>query len=113
LQMFRKTDVPVLGIIENMSYFICPHCQKQSDIFAHGGGRQAADDVGTPFLGEIPLDIEIRSSGDAGKPIVLAKPDSVMAKPFFDLADRVRATLGKKPEEGGKKKSFLGRIFGR
>jgi ATP-binding protein involved in chromosome partitioning len=114
LQMFRKTDVPVLGIIENMSYFIAPDTGKRYDIFGHGGGRQSADDMGTPFLGEIPIDLEIRSGGDEGKPIVLAKPDSTSAKPFFDLADRVRATLGKKTEEeGAKKKSFLGRIFGR
>lgn len=113
LQMFRKTDVPVLGIIENMSYFVCPHCQERSEIFAHGGGKDAANEMGTPFLGEIPLDLEVRSSGDAGKPIVLAKPESPAAQPFFALADRVREVLGKKSDDGEKKKGFLGRIFGR
>jgi ATP-binding protein involved in chromosome partitioning len=114
LQMFRKTDVPVLGIIENMSYFLAPDTGKRYDIFGHGGAKQAADELGTPFLGEVPLDMDVRSSGDAGKPIVLSKPDGLAAKPFFELADRVRETLGKKPSgEGEKKKGFLGRIFGR
>lgn len=114
LQMFRKTDVPVLGIIENMSYFVAPDTGKRYEIFGHGGGRTAADELGTPFLGEVPIDLDVRASGDAGKPIVISKPESPASKPFFELADRVRTVLGKKPSgEGEKKKGFLGRIFGR
>src|SRR5205085_9696429 len=70
LGMFRKVDVPVLGIVENMSYFLCPHCGERSDIFSHGGARREADKLGCEFLGEIPLDIAIRETSDQGYPIV-------------------------------------------
>ena len=70
LNMFRKVDVPVLGIIENMSYFLCPHCGERSDIFSHGGARKEAEKLGVEFLGEMPLDIAIRETSDGGKPIV-------------------------------------------
>src|SRR5471032_1654569 len=76
LNMFRKVDVPVLGIIENMSYFLCPHCGERSDIFSHGGARREAEKLGTEFLGEIPLDIAIRETSDAGTPIVMSQPAS-------------------------------------
>ena len=66
LNMFRKVDVPVLGIIENMSYFLCPHCGERSDIFNHGGARKAAEAMGVDFLGEVPLDMAIRETSDAG-----------------------------------------------
>ncbi len=69
LNMFRKVDVPVLGIVENMSYFICPHCGKRSDIFGHGGAQSEAERLGVPFLGEVPL-IPIRETSDAGTPVV-------------------------------------------
>ena len=75
LNMFRKVDVPVLGIVENMSYFICPHCGGRTDIFAHGGARHEAERLDVPFLGEVPLDLDIRLTSDAGTPIVVSDPD--------------------------------------
>ncbi|MBM3532509.1 MAG: iron-sulfur cluster carrier protein ApbC [Alphaproteobacteria bacterium] len=93
LGMFRKVDVPVLGIVENMSYFLCPHCGERSDIFAHGGARREAARLGTEFLGEIPLDIAIRETSDQGFPIVISKPDHPQAKVYREIADRVWAKL--------------------
>jgi len=93
LGMFRKVDVPVLGIVENMSYFLCPHCGERSDIFAHGGARREAARLGTEFLGEVPLDIAIRETSDQGFPIVISKPDHPQAKVYREIADRVWAKL--------------------
>ncbi len=89
LAMFRKVDVPVLGFIENMSYFLCPHCGERSDIFSHGGARKEAEKLGVEFLGEIPLDIAIRETSDGGKPIVLSQPDSPHAKVYKQIATRL------------------------
>jgi len=89
LNMFRKVDVPVLGIIENMSYFACPHCGKRSEIFAHGGARKEAERLGVDFLGEIPLHIAIRETSDSGQPIVVSQPDSEHAKTYRAIARRV------------------------
>ena len=89
LNMFRRVDVPVFGIIENMSYFICPHCQGRSDIFSHGGARAEAEKLGVDFLGEIPLDMEIRETSDSGRPIVVSNPDSPHAKLYRAIAARV------------------------
>jgi ATP-binding protein involved in chromosome partitioning len=89
LNMFRKVDVPVLGIIENMSYFICPHCGGRTDIFAHGGARHEAERLDVPFLGEIPLDLGIRMMSDAGTPIVVADPDGPHATIYRQIATRV------------------------
>ena len=80
IAMFDKVKIPVLGIVENMSYFICPHCQGRSDIFAHGGARHEAEKRGVAFLGEVPLDIAIRETSDAGRPIVAASPDGAHAQ---------------------------------
>ena len=80
LNMFRKVDVPVLGIIENMSYFLCPHCGERSDIFSHGGARREAERLGVDFLGEVPLDIAIRETSDDGRPIVVSDPESAHAQ---------------------------------
>ncbi len=91
--MFRQVRVEVLGIVENMSYFICPNCNHRTDIFSHGGGAVTAAKYGVPFLGEVPLDITVREGGDAGKPIVLAKPDSAGAKAFTEIASRVAAQV--------------------
>ena len=74
--MFEKVNVPVLGIIENMSYFLCPHCGGRSDIFSHGGARREAARLGTDFLGEVPLDLAIRETSDEGRPITVSQPDS-------------------------------------
>ncbi|WP_158814465.1 Mrp/NBP35 family ATP-binding protein [Methylocapsa sp. S129] len=92
IAMFEKVSIPVLGIIENMSYFICPHCQGRSDIFAHGGARHEAEKRGVAFLGEVPLDIEIRETSDSGRPIVAASPDSPHALVYRTIA---RAVIGK------------------
>jgi ATP-binding protein involved in chromosome partitioning len=94
LNMFRKVDVPVLGFIENMSYFVCPHCGERSEIFSHGGARKEAQALGVDFLGEVPLDIAIRETSDAGTPIVLAQPESEHAKIYRAIAERVAAKLG-------------------
>ena len=89
LQMFRKTDVPILGIIENMSYFACPHCGERTDIFSHGGAKREAARMGADFLGEIPLDIVIRETSDSGNPIVVSDPESPHAKSYRDIADKI------------------------
>jgi ATP-binding protein involved in chromosome partitioning len=97
LNMFRKVDVPVLGIIENMSYFACPKCGERTDIFGHGGARREAERLEMDFLGEIPLDIAIRETSDGGTPIVAAEPDGVHAKSYLQIAakvwERVEAVL--------------------
>ncbi len=89
LNMFRRVDVPVLGIVENMSYFCCPNCGHRSDIFSHGGARAEADKLGIDFLGEVPLDIAIRETSDGGDPIVVSQPDSDHAKVYRSIAARV------------------------
>lgn len=93
LNMFRKVDVPVLGIVENMSYFACPHCGERSDIFSHGGARETAEKYGVDFLGEIPLDIQIRENSDRGRPPVVSAPDGPQARCYLDVADAVIAKL--------------------
>ncbi|NYZ17707.1 iron-sulfur cluster carrier protein ApbC [Azospirillum sp. RWY-5-1] len=89
LNMFRKVDVPVLGIIENMSYFCCPNCGHRTDVFSHGGAKREAERLGAEFLGEIPLDIVIRETSDAGTPVVVATPESEHAKVYRRIAARV------------------------
>lgn len=89
LNMFRKVAVPVLGIVENMSYFLCPHCGERSEIFGHGGAREEAEKLGVPFLGEVPLHLDIRTTSDSGHPIVVSKPDSAHAQVYKNVAGRV------------------------
>ncbi|MEW5423871.1 iron-sulfur cluster carrier protein ApbC [Amorphus sp. 3PC139-8] len=89
LAMFEKVDVPILGIIENMSHFICPHCGERSDVFGTGGARTEAERLHARFLGEIPLHMSIRERSDAGTPIVIAEPDSPQAQAFMAVADGV------------------------
>jgi ATP-binding protein involved in chromosome partitioning len=91
--MFRQLNIPVLGVIENMSYFVCDHCQQKTFIFGEGGGRRMADEMGIPFLGEVPIDTRVRSGGDEGAPIVAAAPDAPAAQAFLDLASRVAAQV--------------------
>ena len=86
IAMFRKVDVPVLGVVENMSYFLCPHCGERTEIFTHGGARKEAERLGVPFLGEVPLVVEIRETSDAGLPIVATQPDSPHAKIYREIA---------------------------
>jgi ATP-binding protein involved in chromosome partitioning len=93
IAMFRRVNVPVLGIVENMSYFVCPHCGGRSDIFGHGGARAEAERLGVPFLGEVPLDIEIREKSDSGLPVVATRPDGPHAQIYRDIAARVRDGL--------------------
>jgi ATP-binding protein involved in chromosome partitioning len=93
LNMFRKVDVPVLGIIENMSYFACPNCGHVTHIFSHGGAREEAERLGVEFLGEVPLDMAIRETSDQGRPIVMSQPDSPHATAFLHIADRVAARI--------------------
>jgi ATP-binding protein involved in chromosome partitioning len=95
LLMFRQMRVPVLGIVENMSYFVCPHCGERTDIFRHGGGRRASEELGVPFLGEIPIDPAVVVGGDEGAPIVVERPESPAAKAYVALAGQVAAQLSK------------------
>ena len=94
LAMFRKTEVPILGIVENMSVFVCPNCGHETHIFSHGGARATAAEMNAPFLGEIPLVSSIREMSDAGTPVVAQKPDSKEAQAFLALAARVAQNLG-------------------
>ncbi|MGB8273727.1 MAG: iron-sulfur cluster carrier protein ApbC [Alphaproteobacteria bacterium] len=89
LNMFRRVDVPVLGIVENMSYFACPHCGERTDIFSHGGAKREAVKLGVDFLGEVPLDVAIRETSDEGHPIVVSDPASEHAKTYRAMADKV------------------------
>ena len=93
LAMFTKVNVPVLGIVENMSYFQCPHCGTKSDIFGHGGARDEAGRLGVPFLGEIPLHISIRTTSDSGNPLVESEPNGVHAAIYREIAAKVRDQL--------------------
>ena len=89
LNMFRQVEVPVLGIIENMSYFLCPHCGGRSEIFSHGGARLEAERLGTEFLGEVPLDLQIRETSDSGHPITVSDPDNPHSAVFRAIAARI------------------------
>jgi ATP-binding protein involved in chromosome partitioning len=93
LAMFKKVNVPVLGIVENMSYFQCPHCGTRSDIFGHGGARQEAERLAVPFLGEIPLHMSIRATSDSGTPVVESEPDGPHAAIYRAIGAKVRDQL--------------------
>ncbi len=86
-------NVPVLGVIENMSYFVCGHCQERTEIFGSGGGRRMADEMQIPFLGEVPIDTRVRAGGDEGQPIVSAVPDAPAALAFEGVASQVAAQV--------------------
>ncbi|MCA0202038.1 MAG: Mrp/NBP35 family ATP-binding protein [Proteobacteria bacterium] len=89
LGMFRKVEVPILGLIENMSYYICPNCNHRDEIFSHGGAHRTADQLGVDFLGEIPLDIKIRMTSDAGTPVAVSEPDGPHAGAYIEIAKRL------------------------
>ena len=91
--MFKKVEVPILGIVENMSYYICPKCGNRDDIFGHAGAKETADRLGVRFLGEIPLHYDIRVNADSGNPIVIAEPESPYAKAYLDIAQKIIDTL--------------------
>ena len=93
INMFRRVDVPILGIVENMSYFCCPNCGHRSEIFAHGGARECAERYNVDFLAEIPLDIVIRETSDGGRPIVVSQPNSPQAQAYMNLALTIRDKL--------------------
>jgi ATP-binding protein involved in chromosome partitioning len=93
IAMFKRVDVPVLGIVENMSFFLCPHCGGRAEIFGHGGARHEATRVGVPFLGEVPLAPNIRETSDTGRPVVASAPDGPYATIYRDIAGRVRDEL--------------------
>jgi len=93
IAMFRRVNVPVLGIVENMSYFLCPQCGTRSDIFSHGGARHEAERLGVPFLGEVPLHMTIREKSDAGLPVVATEPDGALAAIYRSIAEKVRDQL--------------------
>lgn len=93
LNMFKRVDVPVLGIVENMSYFLCPDCGGRHDIFGHGGARAEAERLRVPFLGEVPLTMKIRETSDAGTPIVVSDPEGPMAAIYKDIASKVMSTI--------------------
>ena len=103
LLMFHQMRVPVLGIVENMSYFVCPHCSQRTEIFRHGGGRRASEELGVPFLGEIPIDPRVVVGGDEGRPIVTESPDSPVATAYLALAGQVAAGLSMLAEEGARR----------
>ena len=94
IAMFKRVDVPVLGIVENMSYFDCPECGARSDIFGHGGARHEAERLGVPFLGEVPLALPIRETSDAGRPVVATDPDGPHAAVYRDIAAKVWEQIG-------------------
>ena len=93
IAMFRKLEVPVLGVVENMSLYVCPNCGHEAHLFGHGGARKAAAELGTEFLGEIPLHLSIREGSDDGAPVVAAHPDGAEARAFIAVAERVAAQL--------------------
>jgi ATP-binding protein involved in chromosome partitioning len=93
IAMFKRVNVPILGIVENMSYFVCPQCGTRSDIFGHGGAHHEAERLNVPFLGEVPLDMTIRETSDAGLPVVATQPDGPHAKVYREIAQRVRDAL--------------------
>lgn len=95
-KMFEKVGVPVIGIVENMSFFVCPHCNEQSEIFVHGGGARLADEIGVPLLGQIPLQAAMAADADAGKPVVLEHPDSPAAEALRSVTDEVLDRAGGK-----------------
>lgn len=101
MAMFQKVNVPLLGIIENMSYFVCGHCGERTEIFSHGGGERAAAKVDVPFLGRIPIDPAIRDGGDTGHPIVVANPASPQAAAFREIAKKIMKELGGAGGAGG------------
>ncbi len=103
LNMFRRVEIPVLGLVENMSYFLCPNCGERSEIFGHGGARQTAAELGMDFLGEVPLHMAIRETSDAGAPIVATQPDSPQAKAYLEVAAMVAERIDARNAGGARK----------
>jgi ATP-binding protein involved in chromosome partitioning len=93
IAMFNQVKIPLLGVVENMSYFVCPHCGGRTDVFSHGGARKEAEKLGVPFLGEVPLDIAIRANSDDGRPVIASMAESPQANALLEIARRVAETL--------------------
>ncbi|MFQ5585838.1 MAG: iron-sulfur cluster carrier protein ApbC [Thermodesulfobacteriota bacterium] len=93
IKMFQKVNVPIIGIVENMSSFTCPHCGETTEIFSGGGGEKTSERYQVPFLGTIPIDLKIREGGDEGKPIVIAEPSSPQTEAFVAISEKVAATI--------------------
>lgn len=93
LAMFQQLNVPILGIVENMSYFLCPHCSERTEIFGHGGAHRMAEEHGVPLLGELPLDPVIRAGGDVGQPILVVAPESPISESFRGIAGQLAARI--------------------
>jgi ATP-binding protein involved in chromosome partitioning len=91
--MFKKVEVPILGVVENMAYYTCPACGHHDEIFSRGGGQLLAKELGVPFLGEVPIDAKVRHGGDAGRPVVVGAPDSEHARIFLEIAGRVAGEI--------------------
>jgi ATP-binding protein involved in chromosome partitioning len=113
LAMFRETRVPIVGIIENMSYFSCPHCGERTEIFAHGGAQRTAEELGAPFLGEIPLVTALRETSDAGTPFMSSPDDSPAHRAFLHVAEEVVKNTPSDRRTEPKKSGFIEKIFGR
>jgi ATP-binding protein involved in chromosome partitioning len=110
MAMFQKVNVPLLGIVENMSHFICGHCGERTEIFSYGGGERAAEKLGIPFLGRIPIDPAIRDGGDSGHPIVTADPASPQAAAFREIARKIMTEVGGTEKSGPSIDSLLKKI---
>ncbi len=110
MAMFQKVNVPLLGIIENMSYFVCGHCNERTEIFSYGGGERAAEKLGIPFLGRIPIDPAIRDGGDSGHPIVVADPGSPQAEAFRTIAQKLMDGLRGAEKSGPSIESLLKKV---
>jgi ATP-binding protein involved in chromosome partitioning len=93
VSMLKKVEIPILGVVENMSGYVCPACGHHDDIFSHGGGRRLAEQIGTTFLGEVPIDARVRHGGDAGRPVVVGAPESEHARLFMEIAARVAGRI--------------------
>jgi ATP-binding protein involved in chromosome partitioning len=93
IEMFRQVKVEIIGVVENMSYFNCPHCTERIEIFSHGGGKKTSEDFGVPFLGEVPLDPDVRAGGDFGSPVAARGPESAQARAFYEIARRTAARV--------------------
>jgi ATP-binding protein involved in chromosome partitioning len=91
--MFRQLNIPILGVVENMSYFECGHCHERTEIFGHGGGKNMAEEMKIPFLGEVPIETQVRTGGDEGKPIVAVAPEAPAARAFQEVAGKVAAQI--------------------
>jgi ATP-binding protein involved in chromosome partitioning len=110
INMFQKVNVPILGVVENMSFFECPECHHESHIFSHLGAKHTADEMGVAFLGELPLEPETRNCGDQGKPVVVKEPDSKQAERFLNIAKKTLEELEKKKSNAPQFSSSLGSV---